>query len=239
MIPPLNSLIRPGEEGSDKLVFPLKHRYSSAGLSPSRLKGIDIVFVNTLKKVADLGGFTLSLGIVDAKATTYSRRDNHWNSIIVGHFVDWDGTIRGLGDLAIKRNEDFPRDSLFTRSSDDEREIETGNEGVEYEKSYQAAAVLLWRNDQTLNIMLESGFPCVINCLLDTITAKGGPVIDLRSTLSRVIKRHNFVDGEATAVTNALLELDELEETKSFLKDLLANSRQPFSGSLFIGSLAL
>ena len=63
-----------------------------------------------------------------------------------------------FGELPIEEGELLPAGALDDENPDEQRLMEaTGNEGASYERSYHRAALIIWRQDKYINVLLQSG----------------------------------------------------------------------------------
>ncbi|GAQ90663.1 hypothetical protein KFL_006700010 [Klebsormidium nitens] len=114
------------EEGPDKLVMPLAHKYCTKSLAFGSLKGTDIVTVETILQALDASvgstetSFQVSLGML--KKREY-----------------------GFTDIIVDETEVLPEDALRHYAWDHyDVEEATGNEGASMDRWYHHAALVLW-----------------------------------------------------------------------------------------------
>ena len=162
---------RDGEHGPDKLVWLLEHDYSQAGLSFDVLKNADAAKAAVLKSAAELADCELHAAVVHIEeegSVSYNYFDDFDRSSDDDAVMDevfegryWlDGWASGNGDrpafgeLSVYAGEWLPAGALDYAEPDEKRVHEaSGNEGVSMEQAYRHAALVIWPQRATLDIL--------------------------------------------------------------------------------------
>ena len=188
-----------GDDAPEKLVYPLEHAYTPAGMSFDALKGSDAARAGTLRAAAEAAGCDLHLALVSIEESGiaehvygdyYSRRhggdpEEEFEVVEVSDsnetLSDWqrpDGTAASLGALPIEEGEASPPDALEELTPDEESFHEaTGNEGASFERSYRLAALVLWPIRRRLAVLNQGGLRATLPYLAeltDRWAASGG-----------------------------------------------------------------
>ena len=188
-----------GEGAPEKLVYPLEHAYTPAGLSFDALKGGDAARAGTLRAAAEAAGCDLHLALVSIEESGiaehvyggYSSRrrgpapEEEFEVVEVSDssetLSDWqrpDGTAAALGALPIEEDEASPPDAFEELTPDEESFHEaTGNEGASFERSYRLAALVLWPIRRRLAVLNQGGLRATLPYLAelaDRWAASGG-----------------------------------------------------------------
>jgi hypothetical protein len=158
-----------------KIAWLLEHQYSPAELSFSTLKNADAAHAKLLFEAASLAHCAIHLGIVHIEESGsaephYSRWDRHPTTFdivdvcakeqYIDEWIDPQNLPVPLGKIPLREGEVFPPDALDGVDPDEERLLEeTGNEGASYERSYHCAALVLWKRNRHINVLLQSGIP--------------------------------------------------------------------------------
>jgi predicted 2-oxoglutarate/Fe(II)-dependent dioxygenase YbiX len=174
-----------------KLIYPLEHAYTPAGLSFEALKGADAARAATLSAAAQAAECDLHLALLSIEESgsaehtgayrSYRRsryRDEDEDEFEVGEVFDraqtlsnWrrpDGGDPGLGTLPFSSWQMSPPDALEDISPDAINFMEaTGNEGASFERSYHRAALVLWPSRTKLAIVNQAGLPATLPYLAD------------------------------------------------------------------------
>lgn len=170
-----------------KLVWLLEHQYSKAELSFNSLKNADAAIAKVLTKAAKQAKCALHLGIVhieesgsaEADFGYYSSRsrrgyyrDDEMNvesgeyEIVdicdseqyIDGWMDPQNRLKNFGRVPIQEGELLPSYVLDGVEPDEQRLLEAaGNAGVSFERAYHRAALILWPQENYINILLQSG----------------------------------------------------------------------------------
>ncbi|MBF0133021.1 MAG: 2OG-Fe(II) oxygenase [Magnetococcales bacterium] len=161
----------------EKLVYPLEHAYTEAGVSFASLKGKDAARASVLRTAAREAECELHLallsieesGVADYVQEYRSRRGWHEEpDLEVGEVCDrnlalknWRNTEDNpvqLGTLPFL-DEELSPENAFDEIDPDELEFEeaSGNEGPSFERLYQCAALVLWPKEQRLAVICQGG----------------------------------------------------------------------------------
>ena len=167
-----------------KIAWLLEHQYSPEGLSFLALKGADLARARVLVEASARAKCEVHLAIVhlgesgaaEPNYDSYSFRslrnrqndededvefsaatiDDSWK--YVDEWRDADDRAVKFGQIALADDELFPAGALDGEPPDVKRLTEaSGNEGASFERSYHRAALVLWRQDRTLDVLLDSG----------------------------------------------------------------------------------
>ena len=169
-------------EAPTKIAWLLEHQYSPDGLSFSGLKSVDAPVVSVLAKAAEQAGCMTHLGIVhieeygaanpdyDGFWDGQSEEDADFEIIEIDdwhHYIDgWrnqQGETVGFGQIPLAPRELLPSGAFDDVLPDEQRLLEaSGNEGASFERTYHAAALVIWRRDHHANVLLQAG----VNALL-------------------------------------------------------------------------
>ena len=170
-----------------KLVYPLEHAYTKAGIAFDMLKGADAarssVLVNAAQQ-ADCDIHLALLSIEESGAAEYTggyRRRGSWYDDDEGdddptHYEeievydhsetlsDWqrpDGSPSELGPLPFSGEEFVPTDTLESvEDIEPDREDfheATGNEGASFDRTYHRAVLVLWPHKYRLAVFCQGG----------------------------------------------------------------------------------
>ena len=172
----------------EKLIYPLEHAYTQAGLSFKALKGADAAKAATLLAAAGEADCDLHLALVSieergsAEHTGGYRRygrgrenDDSFEALEVDDrsetLSEWRlpaGGDPGLGPIPIVDGEISPPDAFDDMVPDEESFQEaTGNEGASFERSYRRAALVLWPRRQRLAVINQGGLEATLPLLAD------------------------------------------------------------------------
>ena len=87
--------------------------------------------------------------------------DDSWR--YVDEWRDTDGRAVEFGRIPLTSGELLPAGALDGEPPDEKRLTEaSGNEGATYERSYHRAALVLWRQDRTVDVLLHAGVVAVL-----------------------------------------------------------------------------
>ncbi|MCC6812236.1 MAG: 2OG-Fe(II) oxygenase [Deltaproteobacteria bacterium] len=175
------------DDGPTKLVYPLAHQYSQAGLSASDLKGEDAAVTSVLLEAARRSDCEASLGIVslvesgsaELAGPYYPRRSRRWwgpreATEMIGseyevieileriqqieHWRSLDDRPVDFGVIPFDDDELCPPGTLAGEAPDEDRVMEaTGNEGASFERAYRRAAVVVWPRRRRMAIVAQAG----------------------------------------------------------------------------------
>ncbi len=188
------------ETAPAKLVHPLEHAYTPAGLCFAELKGADAAKAATLLGATQDADCELHLALLSIEETGSadhtggyrSWRDRgddededefevaevHDRSEILSDWCRPDGGPAGLGPLPLEDGEVSPPDALDDMAPDDESFREaTGNEGASFERSYSRAALVAWPRRRRVEVVNQGGLPATLPALsemADRWAAEGG-----------------------------------------------------------------
>ena len=148
---------------ADKLVWLLEHEYSEEGLSFAALKNTDAAVARTLTaaaQAADCAMYAAILHIEESCAAEYPQDlpygvDLDDSDLEAGEVIESDCWLDGwvapddaqpeYGKLPLRAGELLPAGGLDDADPDDEWVNEaTGNAGVEIERTYRSAALVVW-----------------------------------------------------------------------------------------------
>lgn len=178
-----NAAIASGEEEVNKVVYPLEHVYTSAGLSFADLKGADAARAETLRAAAAAGGCELHLALLSIEesgpaevTSSYSPRYSRYGQykeddaddyemVDVSdcdiRLTDWrhpDGNVFPLAFLQAEDEEFSPPDVFDDEEPDEKRVMEaTGNAGASLERLYRRTALVLWPQQQRSAVLATAG----------------------------------------------------------------------------------
>ena len=163
-----------------KLAWLLEHEYSKAELSFATLKNADSALAKVLSQAAKNAGCTIHLGIVHIEESGsaephydhYSRRRDYRieesegfdvvdvfdSKQYVDGWVDVHNNFVNFGELPLKENELLPYGSLDDEIPDEVRlQHSTGNDGASFERAYHRAALVMWRHDRYIEVLMQAG----------------------------------------------------------------------------------
>ncbi|MFT3821995.1 MAG: 2OG-Fe(II) oxygenase [Rubrivivax sp.] len=188
-----------GSDGPHKLVYPLEHAYTPAGLSFAALKGADAAAAALLAGAARDAGCELHVALMRieesgaadetgyARSSRYRRHeddddgdDDDDDGFTVAEVFDrsltlssWsatDGRPAALGTMPFLDAEVCPADALDDMEADETHfEEATGNEGASFERSYQRAALVLWPHARRLELLAQAGLGVALPALADQV----------------------------------------------------------------------
>ena len=163
-------------ETSGKLVWVLEHDYSEAGLAFGALKNADDAVGRVLAVAAERAGCSLHAAIVHVRevgAAEYSGDpydddlydEDHYEMLEVDDvdcrldgWVGIDGAAVDFGELPLLAGELMPEGCLDEAEPDTERLMEaSGNAGVDIERLYRHAALVIWPRDDAPRVLAAAG----------------------------------------------------------------------------------
>ena len=167
--------------GAQKIVWLLEHEYSEEGLSFAALKNTDAAVARTLAAAARRADCVLHAAILhieEACAAEYPQdlpygfdlddSDLEAGEVIESeHWLDgWaapDDTRPHYGKLPLRAGELLPAGALDGVDPDEEWANEaTGNAGVEIERAYRSAALVLWPRARTVTTLADAGIGALV-----------------------------------------------------------------------------
>ena len=176
----------------EKLIYPLEHAYTPAGLAFGALKGADAARAATLLAAAQAADCDLHLALLSIDESgsaehtgfygSYRRRGRHDESddeeFEVSEVYDRNETLSEwrrpgggtseLGMLPLEPEEVSPPDALDDMAPHDQTFFEaTGNEGATFERSYRKAALVLWPSRRRLAVVNQAGLSATLPYLAD------------------------------------------------------------------------
>ncbi len=192
----LAALLEQWPEGApEKLIYPLEHAYTPAGLSFDALKGVDAARAAVVRAAAQEADCDLHLALLSLQESgsaeytgdhySYGRRyhkdeddedeeDDFEVIEVIDSSVtlsDWrqaDGEDAGLGVLPVEEDELSPPDALEDITPTEQSFHEaTGNEGASFERTYRLAALVFWPKDRRLAVVNQGGLPASLPYLAD------------------------------------------------------------------------
>ena len=219
--------------GHGKLVWLLEHDYTAAGLSFDTLKNADKAVARVLAGAAAPAECALHAAVVHIEETgnaMYSDDDYvmswHWResdieAMEIGdlydsrHWLDsWigaDGSCPPFDEIPLLPEELLPTGALDGAAPDERRVHEaSGNEGVDLERSYRRAAMVIWPRSNTLDVIAGAG----IRAAVDWVAGQFGvtPRERIEELSARLIGtwRHDPREREEDATASRVRMLDLL-----------------------------
>ena len=181
------------EDEPDKLILPLEHAYTPAGLSFGALKGADAGIASVLTKATAEADCDLHLALVSieesgsAEHTAYygrgrGRRDEDNETfeavevfdraLILSEWRRPDAGEAGFGHFPFSEDELCPPDAFDDLAPDEQHFHEaTGNEGASFERTYRRAGLVVWPATRRLAVLNQAGLPTTLPYLED-VTAR-------------------------------------------------------------------
>ncbi len=172
----------------NKIVWLLEHDYSEAGLSFGALKNVDAAVARTLAEAARRADCALYAAILHVKvyyASEYPQdlpygfklgdSDLEAGEVIDSeHWLDdWvapDDMRPDYGKLPLGSGELLPVGALDDAQPDDESVSEaTGNAGVEIERAYRSAALVLWPRARAVTALAGAGIGAFVVYVADEL----------------------------------------------------------------------
>lgn len=189
----LMSAWREDEDRSIKLAYPLSHEYTEAEMSWDTLKGADAAVAEVVAEAAREADCTVYLAMISVYETgsampVYSenRRYGRYSyddededeefevvscderSASLSRWFTPGGDLADLGVIPLLDEEISPPGALDPLNPDEQRYMEaTGNGGASYERTYRAAALVLWPAEQIRDVLAQGGLPSMIPFLRD------------------------------------------------------------------------
>ena len=174
------------DEGNGKLVWLLEHDYTAAGLSFDTLKNADTAVARVLAAAAESAGYALHAAIVHIEESgnamyadgdyvmSWDWRESDIESMEIGDFYDsrhwldgWigaDGSRPPFDEIPLLPEELLPKGALDGAAPDERRVHEaSGNEGVDLERTYRRAAMVIWPQSHTLDVIASAGIRAAVD----------------------------------------------------------------------------
>ncbi len=182
----------PGDEIPEKLIYLLEHAYTPAELGFDTLKNADAAVAEVLVAAAEQADCDIHLALVSVEESgsaeysgSYGRkRGRYWDDepedddfeIVevderIETISEWrrrDGKPSPLPTLPFSEYEFCPTTAYEAIEPDDiEFQEATGNAGASFERTYQAAALVIWPKALNLAIINQAGFEETLPVLWD------------------------------------------------------------------------
>ena len=246
-------------DGAEKIVWLLEHEYSEEGLSFAALKNTDAAVARTLVKAARRTGCALHAAILHIEEVCAAEHpqdlpygyDPTDSDLEAGAVIDSDHWLDGwvapddakpaYGKLRLRAGELLPAGALDGVDPDDEWVNEaTGNAGVEIERAYRSAALVLWPRDRALATLAAAGAGAMVACVADELERSGrsdAAHVRLRGLAAQLIDtwpapppgRRPEVEQSCQAALRLLFRLGDQSITLRFLRDVVTAN---YSGGL-------
>ena len=237
-------------EGAAKIVWLLEHEYSEEGLSFAALKNTDAAVARTLTEAARRGGCALHAAILHIEEVRVAEHpqdlpygyDPTDSDLEAGEVIDSDHWLDGwvapddanaaYGKLRLRAGELLPAGALDDVDPDDEWVNEaTGNAGVEIERAYRSAALVLWPRDRALATLADAGTGAMVAYVADELERSDrsdAEHIRLRGLATQLIDtwpapppgRRTEVEQSCRAGLRLLARLGDESVTLRFLHDV-------------------
>ena len=190
------------DDSPAKIAWLLEHQYTQAELSFATLKNADAALAKVLAEAASRAKCALHLGIVHIEESGsaepnydhYSSR-SRWRDYdddeedisndefevidveqqeqYVDGWINQQNLPMDFGRLPIEEGELLPAGSLDDEDPDEQRLLEaTGNAGVSYERAYHRAALVIWRNENYINVLLQSGIHAALTYFKERVESR-------------------------------------------------------------------
>ena len=177
------------DDSPEKLIYPLHHAYTPAGLAFDALKGADAATASVLVPAAEQADCDLHLALASIEESGsaeytggYYGSRRRWGrsdeaeedeEFEVGEIFDRRATLTGwrrpdggspdLGVLPFEENELCPPDAFDDLEPDEQHFHEaTGNEGASFERTYRRAGLVLWPRGRRLAVLNQAGLPATL-----------------------------------------------------------------------------
>ena len=176
------------DDAPKKVAYLLEHKYTPSGLSFSGLKGRDAAIAGVMLEASKVSECAFHLGIVHIEESGWAEYsgygDSRWGDdedeyepgeVCDSHaYIDeWcDALDRRVdfGRVPLEDKEVLPPDALECEDPDDIQFSEaTGNAGVDFERSYLRAAIVLWPEASYDEICLSVGMDAGLVRLEDLV----------------------------------------------------------------------
>ena len=235
---------------AEKIVWLLEHEYSEEGLSFAGLKNTDAAVARALAEAArraDCALYAAILHIEEACVAEYPQdlpygvdlddgdleageviESDHW----LDDWVAPDGARPEYGKLPLRAGELLPTGALDGVDPDDEWENEaTGNAGVEIERAYRSAALVLWPRDKAIATLAGGGTGAMAAYVSDELERSDLSDAEhgrLRALATQLIDawpepppgRRTEIEQSCRAALRLLFRLGDQSITLRFLRDV-------------------
>ncbi|MBM3910633.1 MAG: 2OG-Fe(II) oxygenase [Thaumarchaeota archaeon] len=182
-----------------KIAWLLEHQYSEAELSFKTLKNTDAAVANALMQATLKADCTLHLGIVHITESGAAEPDD-WDNIreddsfeavevfdryhFIDNLIDIEDKIVLSKEIPLAQDELIPFGSLTDEEPDESRLTEaTGNAGVEFERAYHRAVLVIWPKKNEVKIFLQGGLSFAINYLAQNLEKKSTNLDEIASCI--------------------------------------------------------
>ena len=194
-----------GPDAPEKLAWVLEHEYSEAGLSFAALKNRDAAVARLLAAAAEDADCALHAAILHLEewgAADYDFGDSYWGwdgpddadarLAEVEDYQQWldawsapDGARPPFGEIALASEERLPV-GVFDDVEPDEQHVEeaTGNAGATVERTYRRAALVLWPQSRTLQVVAGGGIDAAAAWVAEEVGRGGSGVKERLQTLT-------------------------------------------------------
>lgn len=221
------------DEGPGKLVWLLEHDYTAAGLSFDTLKNADNAVARVLAAAAERAECALHAAIVHIEESgnamyadgdyvmSWEWRESDIEAMEIGdlydsrHWLDgWigaDGSRPPFDEIPLLPEELLPTGALDGAVPDERRVHEaSGNEGVDLERSYRRAAMVIWPQSNTLEVIASAGIRAAVDWVARQFGVAHRERIEELSARLIGIWRHDRHEREEEASASRVRMLDLL-----------------------------
>ena len=221
------------DEGTGKLVWLLEHDYTAAGLSFDTLKNADNAVAHVLAPATERADCALHAAIVHIEesgnamyadgdyVTSWHWRETDIEAMEIGdihssrHWLDsWigaDGSRPPFDEIPLLPEELLPTGALDGAAPDERRVHEaSGNEGVDLERSYRRAAMVIWPQSNTLDVIAGAGIHAAVDWAAGQIGVTPRERIEELSARLIGVWWHDLHDREEDATASRVRMLDLL-----------------------------
>ncbi|MEJ0016430.1 MAG: 2OG-Fe(II) oxygenase [Acetobacteraceae bacterium] len=168
----------------EKLVYPLEHAYTPAGLGFAGLKGRDAAVAGVLAAATPEAGCELYLALLTIEENGLAEHTGGYDDEDEFDVVeaserwaalsDWRGPMDetpSFNELPVDEGVELsPPGVLDELDPDDEHFHEaTGNEGASYERTYRRAALVIWPRRRRLAVFCQAGPDAALTMLEDAL----------------------------------------------------------------------
>lgn len=249
-----------------KIVYCLSHKYSQRNLSITNLKTTDRVIAQFFEKFAESCSLEVVIGILKRKKYRYAnpkpsqnndhRYDDDYDDYEVSSVDSNDPKAEFYDDYKMKHMKSFDRksfDALPSMDIDFESEVVpkncfadvkafhddeyvTGNEGVKCSKFYQCAAIMAFRHDDLVPILVkgDAKYPKVEEMFINEFQKYKDDISDenvkakflkwSHGVMDRVVELSRFYSEpkmqNSSLLLDSFLMLDDIELVQKYLKVL-------------------
>ena len=221
------------DQGTGKLVWLLEHDYTAAGLSFATLKNADNAVARVLATAAECADCALHAAIVHIEENgnamyadgdyvmSWEWRESDIEAMEIGdlydsrHWLDgWigaDGSRPPFDEIPLLPEELLPTGALDGAAPDERRVHEaSGNEGVDLERSYRRAAMVIWPRSNTLDVIAGAGIRAAVDWVAGQFGVAHRERIGELSARLIGIWRHDRREREEKATASRVRMLDLL-----------------------------